>query len=181
MAIVQAELLYKYTGAASHNAAQTDPDASLGGYRASSNITSASDNNLFDDVSGAEASTGDTEYRAMAFVNTNGSLPLTSCVTWISVDTGNAEDDISFDVEAPSVSETTGAIQTIANESTAPTGLGGWSDATSKATGKSCPLVSGEVGAGEWFGIWLRRVISASAAAAAAEAVTIRTEGDTAA
>jgi hypothetical protein len=181
MAIVQGELLYKYTGAVSHDAAQTDADSSLGGYRASSNITSGSDNNLFDDVSGDEASSGDTEYRAMAFVNTNGSLALTSCKVWISVDTGNGEDDIKFDVEAPSASETTGAIQTIADESTAPTGLGGWSDATSKATGKDCPNGSNEVGSGEWFGIWLQRIISAAASAAAAEAVTMRVEGDTAA
>lgn len=181
MAIQQSDLLYKYTGAGSHDAAQTDPNASLGNYRASSQITSGSDNNVFDDVSGAEASSGDTEYRAIAFHNNHGSLALTSCKVWISVDTGNGEDDISFDVEAPSASETTGAIQTIANESTAPTGLGGWSDATSKATGKDCPLTSNEVGNGEWFGIWLRRIISASASAAAAEAVTIRVEGDTAA
>lgn len=180
MAIIQAELLYKYTGAGTHDTAQTDPDASLGGYRASSNISTGVDNNVFDDVSGGEASTGDTEYRAIGFVNTNGSLALTSCVVWIQVDTGNGEDDISFATEAPSASEVTGAIQTIADESTAPTGRT-WSDATSKGTGQACPLTSGEVGAGEWFGIWLRRTISAAASAAAAEAVTIRVEGDTAA
>jgi hypothetical protein len=179
MAIVQGDLLYKYTGASSHDAAQTDPDASLGNYRASSNITTAQDNNVFDDVTGDEASSGDTEYRAIAFVNTHGSLPLTSCKVWIQVDTGNGEDDISFGVEAPS-NETNGFIQTIADESTAPSAIS-WSDATSKATGLACPLGSGEVGSGEWFGIWLRRVISAAASAAAAEAVTMRVEGDTAA
>jgi hypothetical protein len=180
MAIATTDLVYYYTGASSHAAAQTDPDASLGNYRASSTITSGADNNLFDDVSGAEASAGMTDYRAIAFVNNHGSLPLTATVVWISVDTGNGEDDISFDVEAPS-NETNGTIQTIVDEDTAPTGLGGWSDATSKATGKACPLTSGEVGSGEWFGIWLRRVISASASAANAEAVTIRVEGETAA
>lgn len=180
MAIVQGDLLYYYTGAVSHEAVQTDPDASLGNYRASSLITTGVDENVFDDVSGAEADTGDTEYRAIAFHNNHGSLPLTACVVWISVDTGNGEDDISFWGEAPSVSEITGAIQTIANESTEPTSPT-WSDATSKATGQDCPLASNEVGADEWFGIWLRRVISASASAAAAEAVTIRVEGDTAA
>jgi len=179
MAITQGELLYKYTGASSHNSAQTDPNASLGNYRASSNITTGVDNNVFDDVSGAEASAGDTEYRAIAFVNTNVSLTLSNIKVWISVDTGNGEDDISFDVEAPSVSEETGAIQTIADESTAPTGLGGWSDATSKATGKSAPGGGGDLAAGHWFGIWLRRIISASASAQTAEAVTIRVEGDT--
>jgi hypothetical protein len=180
MAIIQAELLYKYTGAPSHDAVQTDPDASLGNYRAQSEITSGADNNLFDDVSGAEASAGDTEYRAMAFHNTDGALALTACVVWISTDTGNADDDIKFDVEAPS-NETNGFIQTIADESTAPGGLGGMSDATTKGTGTACPLTDGEVGSGEWFGIWLERIIAASTSAAPAEAVTIRVEGDTAA
>jgi len=178
MAIVQADLLYHYTGASTHAAAQTDGDVSLGGYRSSSEISSGVDNNLFDDVSGAEASAGDTEYRAVAFINNHSSIALTAAVTWISTDTGNAEDDISFDVEAPD-NETSGKIQTIADESTAPTGLGGWSDATSKATGKDCPLGSNEVGAGEWFGIWYKRGISASASAATGESVTVRTEGDT--
>lgn len=180
MAIQATDLLYKYTGAVSHDAAQTDPDASLGGFRASSSITTGVDNNVFDDVSGAEASSGDTEYRAVGFLNNHGSLPLTSTVVWISADTGNGEDDISFGVEAPSPSETTGSIQTIADESTAPSAVS-FSDATSKATGLNCPLTSQEVGAGEWFGIWLRRIISASASAATAEAVTIRVEGETAA
>jgi hypothetical protein len=181
MAIVQGDLLFKYTGASSHDAAQTDPDASLGNYRASSLITTGVDNNVFDDVTGAEASSGDTEYRGIAFHNSHGSLALTSCKFWIQVDTGNGEDDISFKGEAPTTpDETSGYVQTIANESTEPTG-GSWSDATSKATGETCPNGSGEVGAGEWFCIWLRRVISAAAGAAAAESVTMRVEGDTAA
>lgn len=180
MAITQSDLLFKYTGASSHNASQSNPNASLGNYRASDTITSGVDNNLFDDVSGAEASAGDTEYRAVGFLNNHGSLALTACKIWIQVDTGNGEDDISIGVEAPSASETTGAIQQIADESTAPSAIS-WSDATSKATGLNCPLTSQEVGAGEWFGIWWRRIISASASAAAAESCTVRVEGDTAA
>jgi hypothetical protein len=180
MAIQQSDLLYKYTGAATHDAAQTDPDASLGDYRASSLITTGVDNNVFDDVTGAEASSGDTEYRAIALHNNHGSLDLQSAVCWIQVDTGNGEDDISFAQEAPTASESTGNIQTIANESTAPTGVS-WSDATTKGTGQACPNSGGDLAFGEWVGIWLRRVISAAASAAAAESVTIRVEGDTAA
>ena len=180
MAILQADLKFHYTGASSHEAAQTDPDASLGNYRASSEITTGVDENVFDDVSGDEADGGDIEYRAIGFHNDHGSLPLTACVTWIQVDTGNGEDDVSFASEAPTVSDVTGAIQTIANESTAPTAVT-FSDATSKATGQDCPLTSNEVGVDEWFGIWLRRTISSGASAAAAETVTMRVEGDTAA
>jgi hypothetical protein len=179
MAIEQSDLEFYYTGAGSHAAAQTDPDASFGSYRSNSIIPDSADNNVFDDVSGAEASAGDTEYRAIAFCNNHGSLPLTDCVVWIQVDTGNGEDDIALHVEAPS-NETNGNIEDIGTEDTEP-GTPSWSDATTKGTGTDCPLTDNEVGNGEWFGIWIRRVISASAGAAAAEAVTIRVEGDTAA
>ena len=180
MAIQTTDLLYHYTGAGTHEAVQTDPDASLGGYRSISEITTGVDENVFDDVSGAEASAGDEEYRAIGFHNDHGTLTLTACVIWIETDTGNAEDDISFWGEAPSVNDVTGAIQTIADESTEPTSPT-WSDATSKATGQDCPLTSAEVGVDEWFGIWLRRTIGVGAAAKAAETVTMRVEGDTAA
>ena len=179
MAISASDLLFKHTGAASHNAAQADPNSSLGNFRASDYV-GAGDNNLFDDVSGIESDVGATEYRAVGFFNNHGSLALSSVVVWISADTGNAEDDVSFDVETPS-DETTGSIQTIADESTAPTGLGGWSDATSKATGKDAPGAGADVAAGDWFGIWIRRVISPVASAADAETFTLRVEGDTAA
>lgn len=183
MAIVQGDLLWFYTGAATHEAAQADPDASLGDYISNSGITTSVDNNVFDDVSGAEASAGDTNYRCIGFHNNHGSLPLTAAVVWIQVDTGNGEDDISFWTEAPTTpNEVSGYVQTIANEATEPTGASGnWSDATSKATGEDIPNGSAEVGAGEWFGLWLKRIISASAGAAAAESVTMRVEGDTAA
>ena len=137
MAITGTDLLYKYTGAGTHDAVQTDPDASLGDYRASSLITSGVDNNVFDDVSGDEASAGDIEYRAIAFHNNHGTLPLTTVVTWIEVDTGNVDDDIAFASETPS-DETNGNIQTIADEDTAPTAVT-FSDATTKGTGhRSC-------------------------------------------
>jgi hypothetical protein len=178
MAIVAGDIDFHLTGASSDEGAQSDPDASLGNYKSSTEITSGADNNLFDDVSGAEAASGDTEYRAFGVSNDHGSLTWSDVVVWISVDTGNGEDDIKFDVESPSA-ETNGYIQTIVDESTAPTGLVGWSDATSKATGKACPNTGGDLDAGEWFGVWVQRIISAAASAAAAEAVTFRVEGDT--
>ena len=180
MAILQSDLKFHYTGAVSHEAAQTDPDLSLGDYRASSEITTGVDNNLFRDVTGAEAAAGDTIYRGMGFHNDHVSLALTDCVVWIEVDTGNGEDDISFEVEAPSASEITGAVEDIGTEDTEPA-ANTWSDATTKGTGKDCPNASNQVVADGWFCIWLRRVISAAASAQAGEAVTMRVEGDTAA
>ncbi len=59
MAIVSTDLLFYHSGGAGNS----DPDASLGGIISTTQITDASDNNLFDDVTGDEASSGDTEYR----------------------------------------------------------------------------------------------------------------------
>jgi len=179
MPIVSGDILFKLTGAATHDAATpTDPNLALGNFRTSVNVVDATDNNLFDDVSGAESDAGDTEYRGVGVLNNHGSLTLSVGSVWISVDTGNGEDDISYDAETPSASETTGAIQTISDESTGPTGRT-WIDGTTKGTGHIFPGAGQNLAAGEWFGLWIRRVIAAAASAAAAESVTFRVEGDT--
>ena len=183
MAVIQAEILIYLTGAGSDGGAQASAAASLGSYRSSTEV-GAGDNNLFDDVTGSEASAGDTEYRCFCVKNTNGSDALDAVKVWISTDTGNGEDDISFAVEVPTGSDTAGYAQTIANESTAPTVNAGnvsdWSDATTKGTGVSIDINAHDtdMDAGEIIFVWLRRVISASAAQAAAESVTISVEGD---
>ena len=61
MAIIASELHYRHSGGAGNS----DPDASIGGAMSSTQITDDSDNNLFDDVTGDEASSGDTEYRGI--------------------------------------------------------------------------------------------------------------------
>ena len=76
MAIVEGDLDRYLTGAGSDGGAQASPAASLGSYRSSTEITDNTDNNLFDDVSGAEATAGDTEYRCICFKNNHGSLEL---------------------------------------------------------------------------------------------------------
>ena len=178
MPIIATELTYQYTGADVHAAVQVDPDLSLGNHRSSSEVPAATANNLFDDVSGDEANVGMTDYRVVGFLNSNATLSLTTTRIWISVDTGNSEDNVTFDVEAPSDS-IIGYIQAIISENTSPVGLSGWSNATTKATGKDCPLSNGNVGPGEWFGIWCRRSISPFAEAKVDESFTIRVEGDT--
>ena len=183
MAVVQSDIKVYLTGAASDGGAQTDPDSSFGNYRSSTEV-GAGDNNLFDDITGSEASAGDTEYRCFCVKNTNGSDALDAVKVWISTDTGNAEDDISFAVEVPTSSDTAGYAQTIADESSAPTVNAGnvsdWSDATTKGTGVAININAHDtdLDAGEIIFVWLRRVISASASSASAESVTISVEGD---
>ena len=59
MAIAASDLEFYLSGGGSNS----NPNAALGGVISSSAITNASDNNLFDDVTGDEADSGETHYR----------------------------------------------------------------------------------------------------------------------
>jgi len=184
MAIVSGDLDYYLTGATSDGGAQADPDASFGHYRSSTAITSGSANNLLDDVSGTEASAGDTEYRCHCIKNAHGSLALENAKVFLTA-TGNAEDVISFAVEVPTGSDSAGYAQTIADESTSPTVNSGncsnWSTGTTYATGVAVNQGAHdtELSSGEIIFVWIRRVITAGASAANSESFSITIQGDT--
>lgn len=185
MVVASSDIKFYLTGASSDGGAQTDPAASLGGYRSSTECV-ATVNGFFDAVSGAEAAAGDTEYRCFCIKNGHATDSLYSAVVWISTDTGNAEDNISFAVEVPTTSDTAGTAQTIAGEGNAPTvnsgNVSNWSDATSKATGVAININAHDANldAGEILFVWLKRVISAGASSVASESVSISIGGDTA-
>lgn len=195
MAITESDLVKSLTGATSDGAAQSDPNLSLGNYRSSTTITTGVDNNLFDDVSGAEAASGDTEYRCIVFQNKHASLELTTAKIYLSESDIGAGNAVSFAVETPATANlTNGNAQSVADESTAPTvnttdhngtgsGISDWSTATTYATG--VPVSQGahdaNLGVDELVFVWIKRVIGAGASAASAVNFTIRLEGDTAA
>ncbi len=65
MAITATDVLFKLsikTGTAGNQNAQSDVNASLGKYISTTQITDATLNNLFDDVSGDENAASDVEY-----------------------------------------------------------------------------------------------------------------------
>jgi hypothetical protein len=168
MAIVAADLDKHLSG----GAANADVNASLGGARSSVEVVDNVDNNLFDDVSGAEHTAGDVEYRCIYLRNAHGSLTLTGAVVWISSDTSGVESDLSIAVGTSAVN---GVEQTVADESSAPAGVS-WSDAAvSRATG----LALGNLPPGEHKAIWLRRTITAGSTPQAADTCAVRFGGDT--
>lgn len=190
MAIVAGDLKKYLTGAASDGGAQAAPAASLGNYRSSTEITDNTDNNLLADISGAQAAAGYTDYRCLCIKNTHGSLALQGAKIWVSTDEANADTAISLAVEVPTTSDTAGTAQTIASVTTAPTvnagNVSNWyasSAINSLANGIAININAhdADLGAGEIVFVWVKRVISASAAAAAAINFTIRIGGDTAA
>jgi hypothetical protein len=186
MAIATTDVLLFLTGAASDGAAQADPDASTGGYRASNQVA-AGDNNLLDDVSGAEASAGDVEYRCYCYKNNHGSLSLQAPKIYISSTTGVSDDNLAYAVEVPTGGDTNGTCQTIADESTAPTVNAGnvsdWDTGTTPATGQGVDQGGHDANLdnGEIVFVWVRRTVGAGAVAVTAESATMAISGDTAA
>lgn len=135
-------------------------------------ITSGAANNLWDDVSSGEASAGDVEYRGFYVKNKHGSLTWENVVAWIDSLTSSADTEFDIALCDEGVNAT---METIANESTAPSG-----PSFTRPTSKGAGLSIGNIPAGQYMGIWIKRTVTAGAAAAN-DSGSIRCEGDTAA
>lgn len=165
MAIVASDLKFYLSGGGSN----ADPAASLGGAISSTQVGS----NLFDDISTAEAAAGDTEYRAIFVKNTNATDTAYSALFWIAANTIATSTEMQVALADEGVANT---IETIANESTAPTGPT-FDDAEDAANA----LAIGDLAPGEAHGIWLKRTVAATTVAFANDTATLRTKANTAA
>lgn len=154
----------------SGGASNTDPNASLGGVMSTSTTAGAT---LFDNVSGDESAAGDTEYRGVYVLN-NGDVDLQSAFVWIQVNTPDADTNIQIALAGAGANAT---MATIANENTAPADGASFSSPSTKGSGLSV----GTLTAGQRYGIWIKRVVTAGAAAYNNDTFTLRVEGDTAA
>jgi hypothetical protein len=151
----------------------SDPEASLGGAISTTEITDASLANLFDHVKGQEATAGKTEYRCFYVKNNHGSLTLQDAKIWIHQVTDSTDDEIEIGLGTSAVN---GTEQTIADEDTAPIGVT-FSDA---ALDYDTGLEIGDIPAGEHKAVWVKRVVSASAAAHNTNSAIVSAGGDTA-
>ena len=165
MPIVSSDIKYRLSGGSSN----TDANASLGGAMSSTDVPAGG----FDTVSSAEALAGDTEYRCFYVLNNHGTLTLQSAKVWIQANTPGGDTDIEIGLGTTAVG--TGNEQTVANESTAPSGV-----TFSSAANEGAALSIGDIPAGHRKAVWVKRTVNA-AAAAANETFTLRAKGDTAA
>lgn len=143
-------LVWNLTGGVSNS----DPNLSLGGEHSSVAVAVPPMNNIFDDVSAAEASTGDTEYRAIDLTNT-GSAPITK-VAFRFVPTTPMSPSSTLTVGIST--SPTNSTQSIASESAAPTNV------TFSNPDTTAPLSLPDVPVGGYVRVWFRRVIAANAA-----------------
>lgn len=169
MAIVAGEIIIRLSGGASNS----DVNASLGGAKSSVAVTDASLHNLFDQVSGDESESGDTEYRCIYVHNANATLAMQNAKVWIQTNTPAAGSSVDIGVGSSAVN---GTEQTIANESTAPTSV-----TFSSAANEGAAVALGNIPAGQHRALWIRRTISASAAAYNNDSVVLRIKCETAA
>lgn len=146
----------------------------LGGAITATEITDDTVANLFDNVSGAEAVVGDTEYRAFYIKNTHATLTWQGAVFWISSNTTSGDDTLSVALDLAGVI-TTGAGDDVADESTAPSPTLTFV----AAANEGAALTIGDMAPGSYILIWVKRVVNAGAEAFAANAATFNWIGDT--
>lgn len=152
---------YKLTG----GAANSDPNASLGGVSSSVSVSGTPLNNIFDDVAPDEAVSGNNEYRAIDLTNT-GDASAVSVESFMDPETISADTQLDFGIEASPI----GSTLSIADEDTAPVGV---SFAHYTTASK---LAIPDVPNGNYARLWVRRVVSAAAGNTANDQGTIKTE-----
>lgn len=160
MPVASTEIKFRLSG----GAANSSHIASLGGAKSSVAITGSA---LFDSVGGGEAAAGDVEYRC-GYVQNDSASPMTNAVLWITANTPSGSTTIELGLGTSAMN---GTEQTVANEGTAPTGVT-FAPCATKATG----LALGTIPAGQHRAFWLRRTVTAGAAAAATDTANLRVE-----
>ncbi len=171
MAIVATDIVTRISGGAS----ETDIDNALGGVMSTTTALApaVAEENVWNNVDGAEASAGSTKYRGLYLLNDHGSLTLENTVIWFTTQTPSGDTVIAMALAGEGLNQT---METIADEDTAPSG----ETFTSPAT-KGAGLSMGNVPFSQRFGFWLRRIVSAAASAFDNDDWAYRIEGDTAA
>lgn len=168
MSIVSTDIKYRLSG----GAANTDPNASLGGIMSTSTEWGAALHDLFDAVSAAESSPGDVEYRGFYVLNNHGSLTLVDARVFFTT----TADDIDMGLASAAAGS---SMASIANESTNPESGGiTFTHPTTYAAGLQLNG-SGGLTLGQQKGVWLRRTIPAAAPAETNHTETLRVQGET--
>jgi hypothetical protein len=167
MSVQSSDLKFFLSG----GAANSDPDAALGGDKSSVEITSDSLSNLFDEVTGDEHTAGDTEYRCL-FVKNDSAETAYNVKLWIDSNTTSAEDTLNIGLDLTGVGD---EADTIADESTAPDPAVTFSAAADQDNA----LDLGDLAAGESYPIWVKRIVSAGSTPQANNAATLKVYVDT--
>ena len=155
MPIADTDLLLRLSGGSGN----TDPDLALGGVMSTSTSisTTVSEENLFNNFTAAETTAGSTKYRGLYLLNNHGSISLTSSAVYIPTNTPSTTTAAAIALAGEGVNAT---METIANETTAPSGETFSAPATFGAG-----LSTGTVATGQRYGLWCRIIVDAASPA----------------
>ena len=175
MAVVAADMKLKFSvAAATGNSSAGTAAGALGDQVSTTELTTNVIGNLFDDVSAAEATAGDVEYRCVFVCNDNATDTAFNVAVAIQTEVAmGANYDLALDLIGVTARGSASAqALTIANENTAPSGgagVGAFGDG---------PLAIGTMGPLTVQGVWVRRTVTAATAAATGDGATIRISGE---
>ena len=165
MAVSPSDVIIRLSG----GSINTDPDASLGGVMSNTSPDPIALNNLFGNVSAGESAAGSIDYRCVYILNNHGTDTLNSVAIWFNGDSPAAGSAMGLALDPAGIDED---ATTIANETTAPAGV---TFLTPYA--EIDAIAIGNLGPGQYIGVWLRRTIEAGADAYANDGVTLRIKG----
>lgn len=166
MAVVASDLGFRLSG----GAANANVNASLGGVISSVAVSFGDTfNNLFDNVSDVEASAGDNEYRCIYLRNNHATDTLNDVKLFIASNTPSTSTKVQVGLDPAGIG---GTATTVANENTAPAGV-----TFADAANSGAALSIGNLGPGGVQAVWIKREVTAGAAAAANDPFTLRVTG----
>ena len=182
MAIASSDIKIKLStksGSAGNSLAQADVNASIGKYISTTEVVTATNNNLFDNVTGAENAASAVEYRCIFVHNAHATLTLENAAIYISSQVaGGTTLAIAIDNIASSAIGSSSAQAFAATDtSTTPGGAAG---AFSSPSTTGAALSLGNIGPGFCKAVWVRRT-AANTVAVDADGGTLVVFGDTAA
>lgn len=173
MSVAASDIKVRYSvgsGSAGNTVASAQA-TSLGKYISTTDVTAAP-NAFFDDVSSAEASAGDVEYRCVFVYNahaTDSALNVTAQIV-SEVALGGTTTATLDNIATSSVgSASAQANGPVTDENTAPTGVGSY---------VTTALAIGTLLAGQCKAVWLKRTVTASTAAMTGDGFTFRVQFD---
>lgn len=138
MAVTSSDLKAYLSGGASN----ADPRLSIGGAKSSVEVSATALNNLFDDVTGTEATAGVTRYRVIYVQNTSADVDgWPEPVGWIGYQPRNPASPYAADGETYSfgfAADKNTEVAALTSENTAPVGIS-FSTAASKGAGLALP------------------------------------------
>lgn len=165
MPITTTELKMKYSGSTGTMA------DSKGGAISNTEVTSNQSENMFPNVTAAESLTGKTSYKCFYADNTDPLITLVNGRVFIPTNTVSTDDDVEVGAGTSAIN---GTEQTVANETTAPSGVTFTKPATYAAA-----VNLGNIPGGQHKAFWLKRVVSANAGPVTDDTFTVRIQGET--